>query len=412
MHVGKILLVASVCVFVCASAAAGSVTFDTRFEGGSLGKVETLGKNRFRCHVEGQKDERGRNRQASWYFFRMENVKGREIEVTLTDFVGEYNDKPGAVPMNEKTLPVFSNDGVRWRHFPAMDWDNTQKEAILRFRPEGASFWIAHTPPYTHSRLLGLLAEIGSNPCARVEVIGKSVKGRDLHLVTVTDFDEPDAGKKVVWLQARQHGWETGTSFVMEGALRFITAESSEARELRKRVVFKFTPMPGPDGAAEGKVRFNANGYDLNRHWNTVDLRRPEFLQRIPETWYAKKAILACLDAGQEIALLVNMHNTETAEYLETPVSEGPAFDRLKRLHEALVARSTFDPPQPLRVSKQPEATTNSLYRERKIPIALMEQRISAGAKLGRQPTIEDRLTFGEQLITVMAEVSLASAGP
>ena len=29
-------------------------------------------------HVEGQYDERGRNRQASWYYFRMGHVAGRE----------------------------------------------------------------------------------------------------------------------------------------------------------------------------------------------------------------------------------------------------------------------------------------------------------------------------------------------
>src|SRR5688500_1089969 len=74
------------------------VTFNTHFEGGSLGRVEKLSPTEFRCHVEGQHDERGRNHQASWYYFRMDNVRGRDLTVTLTDFVGEYNDKPGACP--------------------------------------------------------------------------------------------------------------------------------------------------------------------------------------------------------------------------------------------------------------------------------------------------------------------------
>ena len=53
------------------------ILFNTNFEGGSLGKVETLGAGRFRCSVQGQSDERGRNRQANWYYFRMEGVAGR-----------------------------------------------------------------------------------------------------------------------------------------------------------------------------------------------------------------------------------------------------------------------------------------------------------------------------------------------
>src|SRR4051794_25504598 len=79
-----------------------AVTFNTRFEGGSLAKIEVLGVNAagreaFRCFVAGQHDQRGRNRQANWEFFQMSNVRGRELSVTLTDLVGEYNDRPGAL---------------------------------------------------------------------------------------------------------------------------------------------------------------------------------------------------------------------------------------------------------------------------------------------------------------------------
>jgi murein tripeptide amidase MpaA len=72
----------------------------------------------------------------------------------------------------------------------------------------------------------------------------------------------------VVWLIARQHAWEAGTSFVMEGALRFVTSDDPRARALRERIVFKFVPMMAQDGVARGKVRFNLNGYDVNRHWD------------------------------------------------------------------------------------------------------------------------------------------------
>ena len=175
--------------------------------------------------MQGQYDEHGRNRQANWYYFRMDGVKGRDITLTLTDFVGEYDGKPGACPMNPDTIPVFSDDDEHWRHFPAMSWDDAKKEATLTFRPEHDRIWIAHLPPYTHRRLLRLLEQIDRSPAARVEVIGKTARGRDLHLVTVTNFDRPDDGKRTVWLQARQHAWEAGTSYVMEGALEFVTSD-------------------------------------------------------------------------------------------------------------------------------------------------------------------------------------------
>jgi hypothetical protein len=77
----------------------------------SVAPMKKLGENELRLHVEGQYDERGHNRQASWYYFRLDQVRGRDLTLTLTDFEGEYNDKPGAVPMNADTIPVFSADG-------------------------------------------------------------------------------------------------------------------------------------------------------------------------------------------------------------------------------------------------------------------------------------------------------------
>ena len=71
----------------------------------------------------------------------------------------------------------------------------------------------------------------------------------------LTDFGQPDDGKKTVWLQARQHAWEAGTSYVMEGALRFITSDESAAQALREKVIFKFIPMCDPDGCFHGRVR-------------------------------------------------------------------------------------------------------------------------------------------------------------
>jgi hypothetical protein len=403
----------SVTVFACALASPPAtqpdmpaITFNTHFEGGSIGRIEKLAPTRFRCHVAGQHDERGRNRQASWYYFRMDGVRGREITLTLTDLVGEYNDKPGAVPAGPDIVPVFSDDGHTWRHFQAAAWDDEKKETTLTFRPAGDTAWVAHVPAYTPADLDGLLAEVGRHPHAVVEVIGRTAGGRDLTMVTVTDPAMPDEKKKSLWLQARQHAWEAGTSYVAEGALRFITSDAAEARELRKKCVFRFTPMVDVDGCHAGNVRFNANGYDVNRHWDEVDLRRPEFLRKMPEIWYTKKAIVAAAAGrgGKGIDLLVNLHNTETAEYLETHAQDPAAIAAARRLEELLVAGTSFDPSKKLTVRNEPTGTTNSLFRDYGIPVVLMEQRIATGKKLGRRPTVADRLKFGADLARAMAE--------
>jgi len=387
------------------AAAAADVTFSTAFESGSIGRIEKLGETTFRVHVLGQQDERGRNRAATWYCFRMDHVQGRELTITLTDFVGEYNDVPGSCPMNEKLRPAMSEDGQTWGHAEDMTWDNEKKEATVRLKPKHDSVWLATQPMYPHSRFVALLAELKQSPHARIETIGKSVQGRDLVLVTVTDFANPDSDKQTLWLQARQHAWETGTSYVAEGALRFAISDKPEARALRENNICIFTPMVAVDGCAIGLPRFNVHGYDPNRHWDEVNLRDKRFLELMPEVWYFKKAVLSHVARGGRIDLMLNMHNTETGEYVATQADDEQSLAKMNLMYERLLAATIFDPspPQKLRTSERASGNTNWLYQEARVPVMLMEQRIGFSTKLNRWPTVNDRLEFGPALLMAMA---------
>src|SRR5438045_2342245 len=165
--------------------------------------------------------------------------------------------------------------------------------------------------------------------------------------------------------------------------------------------------MVDPDGCATGKVRFNANGYDVNRHWDEVDLRSKTYLERMPEIWYVKKALYSFVDSGRPIDLALNLHNEESGEYLETQATDGPTLAIMRRFDQALTTKTSFDASQPLRVPDKPNNTFNYLWNEKRIPVMLMEQRISTSKKLARRPTTDDRLQFGKQLIKEMAEAVL-----
>lgn len=385
------------------------ITFNTAFESASLGPIEQVGETEYRLHLKGQQDARGRNRQATWFYFRMDNVAGRALTLRLTSMKGEYNERPSSGPGGAWYRPVFSEDGRTWQHFSEAAYDAAKDELTLQFTPRKDTVWLAHTPPYSYTRLQQLLEEIRPSPHARMEVIGTSVLGRPLHRVTVTNWARPDAAKKVIWMQARQHAWETGTSFLLEGALRFVLSEDPVAVRLRDENVICFVPMINPDSVARGDVRFNANGYDPNRQWNLVDLRDPVWLERNPELWFVKQALLA-QHARQPIAFALNLHNTEMNEYLETNVDAEPEQSRLHRFFDLAVARTTFDPSRPkLTVTPITPATvfftTNSIWREARIPMMLLEQRTGPSRKLGHIATTEERVQLGRDLIALMAEV-------
>ena len=71
-----------------------AVSITANFEGGSLGRVEKVAENHYRCHVIGQTDQEGRNRQASWYYFRVDHAKNRRTVFDIVDIPGEYNYQP------------------------------------------------------------------------------------------------------------------------------------------------------------------------------------------------------------------------------------------------------------------------------------------------------------------------------
>jgi hypothetical protein len=381
-----------------------AITFQTDFEGGSLGKAEPVGENHWRCPVVGESDQDKRNRQANWYYFRVDGAKGKSITLDLVNLVGEYNYKPGTHAVTRNTRPVVSSDDRKWEHLApdSLQWDDAEKRLRIRITPQTDRVWIAHCPPYTGRHLAALLEGVRKSGDAKVEDAGKTAGGRAMPLITITNDRLPAANKKVAWLLFRQHSWETGSSWAGEGAIRYLL--SPEAAALRDRVIWKIFPMADPDGVARGGVRFNVNGYDLNRNWDSVDVKAVPPENKLPEITAQKKAIYQWLDAGGRVDFFLSLHNTESSEYLAGPPA-GAGIGRA--IFDALVKTTTFHPSSPLR--EEASSTTpgrpgrmsvnQALWAERKIPAFLMEQRVEFNEKLGRYPTVKDRLSFGASLV-------------
>ncbi len=380
-----------------------AIVVSTNFEGGSAGRVEQVAPAHLRIAVKGQADQNNRNRQANWYYFKLENLPDAQLRIDLVDLVGEYNFRPGTHAVTRNTRPVYSYDGRTWAHFTGeqVSWDESAIELTLRFAPRRRTIWIAHVEPYTNVHLERLLEAFRAHPHMQIASVGKSVGGRDIPLLTITDPAAAAGGKRVVWIMARQHAWETGTSWVVEGAVRFLLSDDPRAREIRRSVVFKCFPMADPDGAAAGAVRFNANGYDLNRNWDAVDAKL------MPEIAAQQKAIADWLSAGHPIHLFLALHNTESEDFIS-----GPAGEVRDRFHKLLTERSTFYAPRAPRDSggtttpgmKGRMAVYQWLEGEHHIQAFLMEQMVERSPKLGRPPTAADRVEFGASLARILVE--------
>lgn len=364
-----------------------AITIHTDFEGGNTGRIEPVSGNHFRVAVKGESDQNQRNRQGSWYYFRVDGAGREPVTIDMVDLAGEYNFRKNLGPVTDATPPVISYDRKTWTHVAGVEYDKAEPRLRLKITPQASRFWVAHTPPYTNENLMQLRKSVSGK---REEVIGKTAGGRDLLLWTI------GSGPKTVWLMFRQHSWESGTSWVGEGAVRALLQND-------RGITWKILPMCDPDGVARGGVRFNANGYDLNRNWDTID---PKLM---PEIAAQHAAVGKWVQSGHSIDLFFTQHNTETAEYLQGPPGPMPPVGR--KFFDILVRDTTFHPSRPLFSS---ETTTTEgmkgrmtvvqgLWHDFKVPAFLMEQRIAYNEKLKRLPLIEDRLAFGRQLVDAIA---------
>jgi murein tripeptide amidase MpaA len=378
----------------------------TDFEAGNIGRSEWISPSHLRIGVRGETDQNNRNRQPSWFYFRIDGVRGQDLTIDLADLFGEYNFRKHNGSGLRTMQPMYSYDDRSWTHFDKTEWIEAQSTVRLRLKPERDRVWIARQAPYTTAHLEALLREVRQHKHVREETVGKTVEGRPMRLLTVTNPSIPDKGKKVIWLMARQHSWESGTSWVAEGALRYLL--SGEGEKIRDGCIFKIFPMADPDGVVRGGVRFNKHGYDLNRNWDTVD---PKLM---PEIHAQRSAILKWVDAGNRVDLFLSLHNTESVDYIQGPLTAGgPEIKQLGQRFWKLLDETTpfYSPKGP----RDAAATTTpgmkgrmtvyqGLFHDRKIPAFLMELMVDANPKLGRPPTVKDRVEFGAALVKIMAE--------
>jgi len=378
-----------------------AINLTSNFEGGNIRSFQQPAPGHFVISLPGETDQDGRNRQANWYYFRLDNVRGRALTLEITNLAGEYNYRLNKGAVTGDTPPFFSADDRSWQPFVDFTYDPVTPRLVLRITPTSDTLWIAHTPPYTNVHLEKLRRDIARHPAFHESVIGRTPAGRPMFHWTITD-PTPDKGRRVIWFMARQHSWESGSSWVAEGLVRFLLSSDPEAAAIRRDAIVNVLPMCDPDGVARGGVRFNLKGYDLNRNWDHFNAGS------MPEIAAQHAAIAAWIKSGRLIHLFLSLHNTETAEYLDGPpaAAGNPVRELGARLFSLLEKQPAFAPSRPLAWS-EPTTTpgkpgrmtvVQGLWRDFQLPAFLMEQRVSRHPKLGRQPDIDDRLAFGRQL--------------
>ncbi len=268
------------------------ITVSAAFDSGNITVVSAEQANDIRLEIR----KHAGDTFFQWFHFRVPGPVGTSLVLRIMN-AGESSYPRGW----EGYTAAVSEDRQSWRREPETAYANGVLE--IRHTMRSTNAWFAYFAPYSLERHGDLIARCQTQPRGAVEVLGQSLDGRSIDMVVA---GEPAAGKRNLWVIARQHPGESMAEWFMEGFLdRLLDPDDGSSRALLDRAVVRAVPNMNPDGSTRGYLRTNAVGSNLNREWAEPSMERsPEvFLvrQKMRET-----GLHLCLDAHGDEALPYN----------------------------------------------------------------------------------------------------------
>lgn len=236
-----------------------TATISCQFDSGAIGvaavncAADAGATAVFALHI--RKDSHADFRQ--WFHFRLSGARGLACTLRFEN-AGACTYPQGWTDYRV----VASYDRSHWFRVPTRYVGGVM---TVEHTPQHDAVWYAYFEPYSLERHQALIGRISDSPLARVERLGASVEGRDIDLVTI---GKAGAGRKTIWIIARQHPGEAMAEWFVEGMIeRLLDRSDPVSRRLLDAAVLHLVPNMNPDGSVRGNLRSNAAGANLNREW-------------------------------------------------------------------------------------------------------------------------------------------------
>ena len=306
---------------------------DTSFENASPLWYDFAADGTVNIHLLYDHEHGSPNRAAGHIHFLLHGAAGAKVTLEFKNLDNVWNGRPGSVARELKTL-VISGNGRDWTSVPtdSLPGDRVRLSIVM----PGPRLYVARVEPYRVSDLDRLLEAIRGNRRVRIEPIGKTAGGRALEMIRIG----VDRARHRVFVRARAHPWEAGSSWVAQGLIQRLLADDDDAKRFLDSYTVYVMPMANKDGVARGMTRFNLLGKDLNRNWD-----RPVDPDLAPENAALERWLEARIAAGRRPDLALELHN-DGGGLLHISRPPVPQLDRhlarMKTFEELLRKRTWF----------------------------------------------------------------------
>lgn len=253
----KIFLTISLMLLALASSN-GQIRFNSDFESGAVGEIIHLDSTTFimmkddtvSLHsftVKGSYDPKNPVDTAlppspRWFYFEMTGVKDKLVYLNFEE--------------TDPLRPMYSYDNVNWKRFEPCE--AAFRKVSKRFEED--TVFLAYYQPYTYSYLEKRIQEWSRHDWVEVDSVGHSFENRPIYLMHITDKSVTSDGKRRLWLHARQHPSESPASWLTDGFISALVADTPMGAALRKEIDAYIIPITNPDGVANGLSRSNITG--------------------------------------------------------------------------------------------------------------------------------------------------------
>jgi len=267
-------------------AAAPALVVSADFPGGSV-HVDELDQEaraiRFR-----PADHPGRGWRCWWYF----KVTGIEPGETLTLTV---SGSGFALP----DRAALSLDDATWKHTPP---GRRQKGKVTyTVRVDAREAYFAWGPPYLPRHARDLIARaVKACPRAKAFDLCRTREDRPTPALRIEPDDARAERPILLWVQARQHAWESGSSWVCDGLVRWLCSGDARANALRRRCRIVAVPIMDIDNVVRGAGGKNQNPQDHNRDWSD----QPHW-----RSVAAAQRMLREMNGEARLTLFIDLHN-------------------------------------------------------------------------------------------------------
>ena len=331
----------------------GELTVATDFEGASAKVVRIDQATKLVKIMPGGDPEQG---WPCWWYLRVDGLAAGD---RLTLEVAPSDAKlPRHGPGPAKTLPgywamplraTYSSDCKTWRHSEPGRILNGN--AQYTFKVESEKIWLAWGPPFTPSDSAALCKEIAEKcPGAEAFELARSRGDRPCPALRIKAGELPLERRSAIWLQARQHAWESGSSWVCAGVARWLASDDVRARKLRENHEIFLVPIVDIDRTATGNGGKESVPRDHNRDW--TDKPYHHIIAG------AQKRLLELCEA-ERLALFIDLHNPGPFDkqpfFFCSPESELKEIGR--RNQERFLVACSAELTGPLELARQPRTS-------------------------------------------------------